>query len=102
MSTDKKRGGNFIMLFGLLIRLGIGVGGFCFAHFYLTWGFWGCLFVGLFLMTGLSAVFNTSKKWNKEEGCYEEVLEDSLFPVLDKIGIIGIIGIIVAWLLGWI
>lgn len=102
MSTDKKRGGKFMMLFALLIRLGIGVGGFCFAHFYLTWGFWGSLLTGLWLMTGLSAVFNTRKKWNKEEGCYEEVQESSLFPVLDTIGIIGIIGITVALLFGWI
>ena len=99
MSTDKKRGGKFMMLFALLIRLGIGVGGFCFAHFYLTWG---SLLTGLWLMTGLSAVFNTRKKWTKEEGCYEEVQESSLFPVLDTIGIIGIIGITVALLFGWI
>lgn len=102
MSTDKKRGGNFMTVVFLLIRLGIGVGAFYFANVHLTWGFWGSLFAGLFLMTGLSHVFNTSKKWNKEEGRYVEVTEDSLFPVLDWIGIIGIIGIIVAWLCGWI
>lgn len=108
MSTDKKRGGNFIMLFATLILLlmfgGIGVGAFYFVYLYCEMDFWVSLFCGLLVYTVLPAVIGNPKEWNKETHRYEEVSvsDPVVFTVTRIIAFIGMVGIILGWIFDWI
>ena len=104
MSTDKKRGGNFIMLKLIfwLLKIGIGGGVFYFTYFHYEGSFWMCLFLGLLAIFGSQVIGNTSKKWDKEEGRYVDDYHPSEFPVTNTIAFIGMIGIILGWIFDWI
>lgn len=106
MSTDKKRGGNFIMLFTTLFMLlfhgGISVGAFYFFNLYCELDFWPSLFSGLFVYVVLPMVIGKNKKWNEEEHRFVEVSGPPLLPVTRTIAFIGIVGIILGWIFDWI
>lgn len=106
MSTDKKRGGNFIMLFATLLLLlvfgGIGVGAFYFVYLYCEMDFWVSLFCGLLVFTVFPFVIGKNKKWNKEEHRFVEESGPAILPVTRTIAFIGMIGIILGWIFDWI
>lgn len=105
MSTDKKRGGNFIMFATLVLLLmfgGIGVGTFYFIYLYCEMDFWVSLFSGLFVYVVLPMVMSKNKKWNNETHRYEEESGPATLPVTRTIAFIGVVGIILGWIFDWI